>query len=370
MGLRGLEHTLRSLSISGAGLFVLPPDLAACSALTSLHLGYTDADSARIANHDLSGLTMLRHLSARHCLPAGLEALPHLVSLELQDVDLSSCGSQETGAAEEEAAKGLCMMTLCDEDSGVCWEELVLCDAWEPAEQGSPDAATAKGLPLLRPASRGALGAGVEGYRSSAAVPLRPLACALEAAPAPLEGSKAAPGLPLLPALESLTLRDCRVSDLPEGLHSLTRLAIHGGEAPALVPLPSLAQLSLQRCRLGSVPEAALAAMPSLESLDLSGNAGLQGALPPLPALQSLELSDCSLDELPEGLEGLQALEQLVLDSNIGLSAELPALPALKHLSLQVRTPQKRLHGYVPWHSHDLVWVAWGVGAHFRDAIP
>ncbi|GAB4818265.1 hypothetical protein N2152v2_005311 [Parachlorella kessleri] len=305
VSLRGLAPSLRSLAMTGQGVYVLPPDLAACTALTSLRLNYLDADSARGANLSLGSLASLRALSISHRLPRGLEHLHGLTSLELRSVNLGPDSGEECVLSGQPGwsldyaplAPELELAGLVHE---ACSEELEAC-VWD--------------------------------------MPLHPVATALGSAPPP---PCAAPALPALPSLQALVLRDSVLPVLPASLAAtLTQLSIHGGEAPAaLPPLPHLAHLALAGCKLRRLPEGLGSLAPALRSLNLSGNPRLgkqqQALLPPLPlGLQRLSLADCSLGEVPRGLDALPALEQLDLGSNVGLQAELSHMPALKHLGLQ-----------------------------------
>lgn len=124
-------------------------------------------------------------------------------------------------------------------------------------------------------------------------------------------------------SLRHLTLTECGMSSLPEGLGTLSLL-----ESLSLIAPP----------RLAAIPDAILAGLGQLKVLDLT-DCDLLTVLPnsieSLSQLKVLKLSRCtSLIDLPEGIGGLLQLEEVKLSGCTSL-IELPeSIGALSQLSL------------------------------------
>lgn len=158
-----------------------------------------------------------------------------------------------------------------------------------------------------------------------------------------------------LPELQSLWLRECGLTELPEGmtaLSSLTHLDLRSnldGLAPAsldrvLPNLTALRSLDLSSCCLVEVP-AGISSSTCLTHLNLNFNPIRCGwhHLRPLARLCELKLAHAGLAELPPDLTALQALQRLNLWANpvAGGWHCLLALPHLRSLTTGSEPPEE-----------------------------
>ncbi len=113
----------------------------------------------------------------------------------------------------------------------------------------------------------------------------------------------------------------------------------------ALASLPALREVTLLRCGIDA-GTAALRACPRVESLTLSGCAGVVYALGPWPSLRTLRVIAPDGPHPLVSFEGLDALETLRVERlNADDLTSLAALPALRRLELPYAVLRKGLAG-------------------------
>jgi hypothetical protein len=133
--------------------------------------------------------------------------------------------------------------------------------------------------------------------------------------------------------LGNMNLASLTPADLADAAHPFN------GALRALQPLTQLQSLSLLNCRLRAVPEG-LSGLTQLRHLNLDYNqcTELPQWLGGLHHLTELRLQDNQLQTLPLGLSQLTALQRLAVNDNF-ISTKPAALNAMPNLRNVLRTP-------------------------------